>query len=167
MSLAISCSGLRWTPSQLFEIIVSKEVSTFLFLVFEEVLRLLLVDAFSTLVEDDGLMSVQMICEIFEGLINKDLDIVQTKPKQQAIIGDIVKIVSTVVRSRTAGEFSVAGTALGIMDSSLVGHGPSKMAFLMASTVWSLNQCILRNMSVIEHIFLLQALVDDPLIQLP
>ncbi|GKA82767.1 hypothetical protein Tco_0789515 [Tanacetum coccineum] len=44
---------------------------------------------------------------------------------------DIVKIVSTVVRSKTAGESAVAGTA-GIV--TVVGwYGPSKMHFLKAS----------------------------------
>ncbi|GKA50691.1 hypothetical protein Tco_0743764 [Tanacetum coccineum] len=45
--------------------------------------------------------------------------------------GDIVKIVSTVVRSGTSGEFSVAGTARIV---TVVGwYGPSKMHFLKAS----------------------------------
>nr|GEW03517.1 retrovirus-related Pol polyprotein from transposon TNT 1-94 [Tanacetum cinerariifolium] len=91
------------TPEQ--NIIVERQnLSTFLFLEFEEVLRLLLIDALD-LVEDD--------C----------FDV--------GAYGDIVKIVSTSVRSGTAEEFSVAGTA-GIVI--VVGwYGPSKMHFLKAS----------------------------------
>nr|GEZ89277.1 hypothetical protein [Tanacetum cinerariifolium] len=60
-----------------------------------------------------------------------ELDLVEDDCFGVGAYGDIVKIVSTVVRSRHAGESVVAGTA-GIV--TVVGwYGPSKMHFLKAS----------------------------------
>nr|GFA80785.1 hypothetical protein [Tanacetum cinerariifolium] len=117
----------------LLHYLTAYEVSTFLFLEFKEVLRLLLVGSLSSSKADsDG--------------------------------GDVVKIVSTAVCSGTAREFFVAVTA-GIV--TVVGwYGPSKMHFLKDRHL-VLYQCILRNVISIECIFPLQAMVDDPLNQLP
>ncbi|GJT40879.1 hypothetical protein Tco_0940744 [Tanacetum coccineum] len=77
---------------------------------------------------------------------------------------DIVETVSTAVRFGNSGEFFVAGTA-GIV--TIVGwYGPSKMHFLKASPFGHVSM-YLKNVIAIVHIVLLQALVDDPLNQLP
>ncbi|GKF00962.1 hypothetical protein Tco_0027885, partial [Tanacetum coccineum] len=88
-------------------------VSTFLFLVFEEVLRLLLVGSLSSSEADsDG------------GVIGLAISL-------PFLSCDIVKIVSTVVHSGSSGEFSIAGTAGTV---TVVGwYGPSKIHFLKAS----------------------------------
>ncbi|GKG47710.1 hypothetical protein Tco_0507195, partial [Tanacetum coccineum] len=74
--------------------------------------------------------------------------------------GDIFRTVSTVVCSGTAGEFSVAGIA---GTTTVVGvQGPSRMHFHKAPP-FGLVSMYRKNRDIV----LLQALVDDPLNQLP